>query len=375
MKARVLFLTLVAALVAALVAPIGAAGSNDPRAQRDAARARKAQLAGELDALKASEKELLDAADALDDQVLAQAARVDAARQAVHAAQVELEEATRSLGETSGLITQLETMFVDRAVAEFISPRSQRLDDVIESVDLAETARKHALLDSVASSDEDLLDELAAAREDYELARQAATAAEARASARRAETEAQLQKLEADRAKQQRLAQALTVRQKEVLSEIDKMAASESALTRLIQQREQAARASGQTGSLPVGKGGCMWPARGRVTSEYGRRWGRLHAGMDIAAATGTPIYAARAGTVFFAGRQSGYGNVVMIDHGGGFTTVYGHMSRIMTSDGASVDRGSRIGSIGSTGRSTGPHLHFETRYGGSPRNPRGCLG
>lgn len=375
MKARVLFLSLVAALVAALVAPIGAAQSSDPRAQRDAVRARKAQLAGELDALKASEKELLDAAAALDDQVLAQAARVDAARQAVHAAQVELEEATRSLGETSGLITQLETMFVDRAVAEFISPRGQRLDDVIESVDLAETARKHALLDSVASSDEDLLDELAAAREDYELAREAAIAAQARAEAREAETEAQLQKLEADRAKQRRLQEAMSVRQKEVLSEIDAQAAADSALTRIIQQREQAARAAGQTGSLPVGKGGCMWPARGRVTSEYGTRWGRLHAGIDIAAPTGTPIYAARGGTVFFAGRQSGYGNVVMIDHGGGFTTVYAHMSRIMTSDGASVSQGDRVGSIGSTGRSTGPHLHFETRYGGSPRNPRGCLG
>ena len=374
-KPRTLFSLLVAALVCGLlVVPVGAAG-NDPRAQRDAARARRAQLASQLDALKASEKELLDAAAALDDQVLAQAARVDAARQAVAAAQAEVVDANNSLAETKSLIGQLETLFVDRAVAEYISPRGQHLDSVIASSDLAATARKHALLDSVASSDDDLLDELGAAREDYEVARAAAEAAQAKATARKSETEAQLAALERDQARQRKLRQALTVRQKEVLSEIDAQAAAESTLTRIIREREAANRASGSSGNLSVGRGGCMWPARGRVTSEYGRRWGRMHQGIDIANSTGTPIYAAQAGEVIFAGRMSGYGNAVMIDHGGGFTTLYAHQSRIMVSKGQSLDRGSRVGSIGNTGNSTGPHLHFETRYGGAARNPRSCLG
>ena len=374
-KPRTLFSLLVAALVCGLlVVPVGAAG--DPRAQRDAARARRAQLAAQLDGLKASEKELLDAAAALDDQVLAQAARVDAARQAVAAAQAEVVDANNSLAETKSLIGQLETLFVDRAVAEYISPRGQRIDDIVASSDLAATARKHALLDSVASSDDDLLDELGAAREDFEVARAAAEAAQAKATARQSETEAQLAALERDRARQHKIQQALSVRQKEVLREIDAQAASESALTRIIRESEAASRRSGtSSGSLPVGRGGCMWPARGRVTSEYGRRWGRMHQGIDIANSTGTPIYAAVAGQVIFAGRMSGYGNAVVIDHGGGFTTLYAHQSRIMVSRGQSVDRGSRVGSIGNTGNSTGPHLHFETRYGGSARNPRGCLG
>lgn len=375
-KAKLLLSVLVAALVAGLiVVPVHAAGNGDPRAQRDAARARRAQLATQLDALKASEKELLDAAAALDDQVLAQAARVDAARQALAAAEAEIQESTNALAQTKSAISQLEVLFVNRAVEEFMSPRRRQLDEMITSTDLAQSARKRALLDSVASSDEALLDELGAAREDYEVARVAAEAAQEKAAARKADTTSQLAKLEKDRAHQHRLAQALTVRQKEVLGEIDAQAAAESTLTRIIREREQATRASGSTGSLPVGRGGCMWPARGRVTSEYGRRWGRLHAGLDIAASTGTPIYAARAGEVIFAGRMNGYGNAVMIDHGGGFTTLYGHQSRIMVRNGQSVDRGSRVGSIGSTGHSTGPHLHFETRYGGSPRNPRGCLG
>jgi murein DD-endopeptidase MepM/ murein hydrolase activator NlpD len=373
-KARTLFAIFLAALVCGLLAPAGAQ-SSDPRAQRDAARARRAQLASQLDALKASERELLDAAAALDDQVLAQAARVDAARQAVAVATAEVQDANNSLAETKSQIGQLEQLFVARAVSEYISPRDQQLDHLIETTDLAEAARKHALLDSVSSSDEAVLDELGAAREDYEVARVAAEAAQVKATTRQAETEDALAKLERDRAQQRRLQQALTTRQKEVLAEIDAQAAAESTLTRIIREREAAARASGSTGSLPVGRGGCMWPARGRVTSEYGRRWGRMHQGIDIAAPTGTPIYAARGGTVFVAGRMSGYGNTVMIDHGGGFTTLYGHQSRIMVSDGQTVERGTRIGSVGNTGNSTGPHLHFETRYGGAARNPRGCLG
>jgi murein DD-endopeptidase MepM/ murein hydrolase activator NlpD len=111
------------------------------------------------------------------------------------------------------------------------------------------------------------------------------------------------------------------------------------------------------------------------VSSEYGWRWGRLHAGIDIATPTGTPIVAAMAGTVIYAGWQSGYGNTVVVSHGGGLSTLYGHQSRLGASVGQAVGAGQTIGYVGSTGASTGPHLHFETRYGGVARNPRGCLG
>ncbi|HVM54888.1 MAG TPA: peptidoglycan DD-metalloendopeptidase family protein [Acidimicrobiales bacterium] len=374
MKVRALAFSLVAALVCGLVAPLGAQ-TNDPRAQRDAVRARQAELAAKLDGLKASEAELLAAAAVLDDQVLAQAARVDAARQALAMAEAEVVGAVNAIAQTRSLITELERLFVARAVQAYISPRRARIDDLISTTDLAEGARRHALLDSVAASDGALLEELGAAREDFEVARAAAEAAEAKAAARKAETEEALARLERDRASKRRLQQALTTRQREVLAEIDAHAAAESTLTRIIREREQAARAAGATGNLPVGRGGCMWPTQGRVTSEYGRRWGRMHQGIDIAAPTGTAIYAAAAGEVIFAGRMNGYGNTVMVDHGGGFTTLYGHQSRILVGNGQSVSRGARIGSVGNTGRSTGPHLHFETRYGGAARNPRGCLG
>lgn len=107
-----------------------------------------------------------------------------------------------------------------------------------------------------------------------------------------------------------------------------------------------------------------------RFTSPFGRRWGRMHAGVDLAAPVGTPIYATADGVVVAAGRESGYGNVVKIQHEFGFETVYGHQSRIRVKVGQQVSRGVQIGDMGSTGRSTGSHLHYEVRVNGQPVNP-----
>ncbi|MCU1485002.1 MAG: Peptidase [Actinomycetia bacterium] len=371
-RTRTLFSLLVVALLATMVAPAGAARSSDPRAARDAARARKAKLAAQLNTLRASEKDLLGAARTLNDQVLSQAAKVDAARQAVKAATAELTEADRSLKETRASIDKLSHLVVERAVQTYMSPGRVDPNGLGDTKDLAAAARKQALLDSVSSNDTDLIDELQAAKEDYAVQLAAAKAAQAKAQARRAQTEAALASLERAQAQHRRLVAAVTAHQKEVLSEIDAQAKSESELTRIINSRSRST--AGGAGTTARNAGGCIWPARGRVTSEYGRRWGRLHAGIDIGAPTGTAIWAAKAGTVIFSGQQSGYGNVIIIDHGGGMTTLYGHQSRRIAQDGQHVSQGQLIGKVGSTGHSTGSHLHFETRYGGTPRNPRGCL-
>jgi murein DD-endopeptidase MepM/ murein hydrolase activator NlpD len=101
-----------------------------------------------------------------------------------------------------------------------------------------------------------------------------------------------------------------------------------------------------------------------RVTSCFGRRWGRQHEGVDMAAPDGTPIVAAGAGVVVRAGVAEGYGNAVLIDHGNGFLTHYGHLSAITVTVGQHVAAGQQIGNEGSTGHSTGPHLHFEVHQG-----------
>jgi murein DD-endopeptidase MepM/ murein hydrolase activator NlpD len=99
-----------------------------------------------------------------------------------------------------------------------------------------------------------------------------------------------------------------------------------------------------------------------------------MHTGIDIAGPYGAPIRAAKAGTVILAGSDGGYGNATIIDHGGGFSTLYGHQSRIAVSDGQTVSQGQIIGYEGCTGNCTGPHVHFETRVNGSPQNPMSYL-
>ncbi|NMC81398.1 MAG: M23 family metallopeptidase, partial [Armatimonadetes bacterium] len=96
----------------------------------------------------------------------------------------------------------------------------------------------------------------------------------------------------------------------------------------------------------------------------------KLHTGVDIAAPTGTPVFAAAAGEVVHAGYWGAYGNAVIIDHGGGVTTLYGHLSRINCRVGATVNKGQHVGAVGNTGWSTGSHLHFEKRRNGQPVSP-----
>jgi murein DD-endopeptidase MepM/ murein hydrolase activator NlpD len=130
-------------------------------------------------------------------------------------------------------------------------------------------------------------------------------------------------------------------------------------------------------GSGPGQPGDCQArPVPGGISSPFGPRYHpilhytRVHSGADMSAGSGTPIHACRSGVVVIAGSQGGYGNAVVIDHGGGMATLYAHQSSIATSVGAHVAAGQVIGYVGSTGMSTGPHLHFEVRLSGNPVDP-----
>ncbi len=136
----------------------------------------------------------------------------------------------------------------------------------------------------------------------------------------------------------------------------------------------QAAAPSTAAAQVHQGSSGLIWPVNGPIASGFGMRWGRLHAGVDIAVPAGTPIAAAASGTVVLMGWVDGYGNYTCIDHGGGLSTCYGHQSGFATSQGASVSQGQVIGYVGCTGHCFGDHLHFETRINGVPVDPMGYL-
>lgn len=135
-----------------------------------------------------------------------------------------------------------------------------------------------------------------------------------------------------------------------------------------------ASSASAPAGPVRPGASGLIWPVDGPLSSPFGMRWGRLHAGVDISAPTGTPIRAAAGGKVVLLGWTGGYGNYTCVQHSGALSTCYAHQVRYGTSMGASVSRGQVIGYVGNTGNSFGAHLHFETRINGAPVNPAGYL-
>jgi len=151
----------------------------------------------------------------------------------------------------------------------------------------------------------------------------------------------------------------------EHLAEVESLAAQSAALAAAIREAQ-----AGSTGSGTPSAAGLIWPVDGPVVSGFGMRWGRMHEGIDIAATIGTPIHAAASGTVIHAGWLGGYGNLVVVDHGDGLATAYAHASAILVAVGQQVSQGDTLSLVGSTGNSTGPHLHFEVRVNGSAVDP-----
>jgi murein DD-endopeptidase MepM/ murein hydrolase activator NlpD len=212
------------------------------------------------------------------------------------------------------------------------------------------------------------------------------------------EERARVSSLEEDQAAITGELQAADQECKVALSEIEAARAAKKAVLTTIeknqalwaQQEDQLQADSGRITALlnktkavtptKAGKGVLSWPVVAPVTSGFGYRIHpifrvrSLHTGIDLDAAMGESIKAAAAGTVIFAGWRGGYGKCIIIDHGGGIATLYAHQSTILASAGQVVKRGAVIGKVGSTGYSTGPHLHFEVRVNGSPVDPMGYL-
>ena len=368
---------LVVVVAMALATP--AFADPSPEEKRAAAQAKKAQAAAQLDTLRANDAELEAAVKALDAGVAVQAATTDAAQQALRAAEQNLGTAQARLASTEARMADLRAQAAEAAVRAYVHPGGDTLLEIVRSKDLGEASRRQALLAHVVSSDRDIVDQMRATRQDEQFERENLAKARDVAAERRKAASEKLAGLEKARNDQVRLKSALDVRIAQVTSEVAALAREESTLSALIRARQLPPEASdspaprssgGGGGSARVSGSGLAWPTNGSVTSGFGYRWGSLHAGIDIANGTGTPIRAAKAGTVILAGWNGGYGNCIVIDHGGGFSTLYGHMTRLRASEGQRVDQGDLIGDMGSTGNSTGSHLHFETRVNGSAQDP-----
>jgi septal ring factor EnvC (AmiA/AmiB activator) len=399
--ARVVSL-LAAVAMAALLVPTVAGAQQAEQRQLQEARDRLSQLSREIDAAsrqaQQADAELEDAdrklreVEAVVNEV---AAAVDRQRGAVREAedrlaQVEAEaaEVAEAFAERAarmfkeGANVPFETLLSSGGAEEAMTRTSylrviSQADRVnIESLDAAEVAvsaqrerlfEEQERLEAMLAEQEELLAEVEVLRESRALA-----AANAREQLQQLESEHD--DLEADQARLERL---IRQKQEEARREAERRAAAEREAQRRAAQQTSSSSSSGSTSTARTSapsSSGFAWPLCAPVTSEYGPRWGRMHAGIDQGASTGTPIGASKAGTVIFAGWQGGYGNLTLIDHHDGVVTAYAHQSRFAVGAGTSVSQGQTIGYVGNTGNSTGPHLHFETRVNGSAVNPRQYL-
>lgn len=406
---RALFLAIVAmlSLTAARAAPDDMI--EDSREELEANRARQAALGDKLDLLRASDLQLEGRLNLLDERIRTQQTRLAAIRSQEKAAAARLVTLEARVADASAEVEAQRELAQARIVAAYMDPGNSSLAALIGSDDIGEAEEKLVLLEQVATRDLQLIEDFDAARRRLEHEVEALRESEQALHALQAEIKATLAGLDADRAEQLEVRQALEVRIVEFEHEADALAAEEGALQSLISRRMRErttttsttlaptttttdGAATTSTGSTGTGSTsttgassttttlvtsttndnsyGLIWPVSGPVTSGFGWRWGRMHNGIDIGLPTGTPIKAAAAGEVFFSGEMGGYGKVVLIDHFNGLVTLYAHQSELGSVEGQDVAQGEVIGYVGSTGHSTGPHLHFETRVDGVPKDP-----
>lgn len=308
----------------------------------------------------------------VEEKVARAQARLARVEEAVNAAAAALErqrmavaDARRHLEELRSSSQRLRRRMEDRAAALYMHGSALPFSMVLSADDLESAVARSEFVNVITGADRASLEQLAASRVAVRTQRQRFEREREHLAALKREQEELRDQVA--HILEHRLMRLADVRERvhELSDHKERLEEEARRLTNLIKARQQRGRSLG-----PPSTAGYVWPLCGPVTSGYGRRWGRLHAGIDIDGNTGDPIVAAKGGIVIYAGWRGGYGRLTLVDHGDGVVTAYAHQSAIAVPEGEEVARGQRIGAVGNTGYSTGSHLHFETRVNGRPVDP-----
>jgi murein DD-endopeptidase MepM/ murein hydrolase activator NlpD len=394
----------VGALVAVLALTVGVAplrAEAQSKAQRDRkiqslkeqvaeASAEEAALLDQLDAVEDERQELDGKVAALDRQVAAAQRELDAASDALEARAAEVAAAQLELSLARRRLAAARAELVDRAVNAYMGEPTARGATRLVQLDTQRAiAAAHGYLEALLEAQHDEVEQfqarqrelvefeaaVGAARDQAKAQRDVVAHRTAGVEAARADQAAARNAVLAQERRQEGLVENVRARKAEFAAQIAALQAESNSITAFLR--------SVQAGQGPPisGAGTFSSPIPGAaITSRFGPRthpiFGdvRVHTGMDFRAATGTPVRAAGDGVIVWAGARGGYGNCVIIDHGHSLATLYGHLSSIGVGVGRRVSAGQIIGRAGSTGYSTGPHLHFEVRNRGVPVDPLGYL-
>lgn len=298
------------------------------------------------------------------------------------AATRELSQVTKRLARTEADLADRERRFDDRVAAAYKYGNVGFAQALVGAEDVADFVNTMYYVRSVMQSDRTMIESVTETARKVAADRAAADRLRERLAADEAEA-ARLRTAVAQATSAQRELTRMVASERaqraELVTELESTKESYEALVDELEQESaqlaEELRRSQYQGAQP-GPGGLLWPTNGRRTSGYGWRthplYGsrRMHTGVDISGGIGQPVVAAAKGKVVSAGWRGGYGLAVVVDHGGGLATLYAHQSQLSVAEGSVVEQGQKIGEVGSTGNSTGPHLHFEVRVDGNPRDP-----
>ncbi|NEQ95350.1 MAG: peptidoglycan DD-metalloendopeptidase family protein [Cyanothece sp. SIO2G6] len=344
------------------------------RQQQEQLKQKQNQLQQEQERLQQLEQQATSRLDALKDNIQATAEQVSYNEEqlAIATQKLKVLQADLAIAEQQFQDQQFATIarlrFLQRQQGRYgwaVLLHSQNLNDFLD---------RRRQLKLVYESDRGILDDLQTKADDLEQRRQTVERQKNDIALLTQQLLAQKEEYETQAQEQAGLVTRLKQDQQALEAAESQLERDSRNITILIQQRIATAQGPVQ------GTGQMIFPVNAALTSGFGPRihpilgYRRFHAGIDFGASTGTPIWAADSGRVIFAGWYGGYGRSVIINHGGGLTTLYAHTSQVYVTEGQMVQRGQAIAAVGSTGLSTGPHLHFEVRQNGNPVNPLGYL-
>lgn len=330
-------------------------------------------------------------------------ADLDAANARLQSIQTKQAEINAQIAQTQNEIVKMKAYLktrqdvLNRRVrAIYMHGQLNYLEVILGANSFSDFANRVELLKRVIRSDYNLILEIQKQKAAIEAKKAQLEEDKRQLDALAAEAEKTRQEIAKKKAEQQKVLDAAKSNKAAAAQMEQDLNAQLASVRNLIQQRLAAAEAARQAAQQQAasddeggggsddnyvqGTGAMGWPCSGPITSPFGYRTHPIfgttifHAGIDIGVDYGTPIHAADSGVVVYSGWISGYGNAVIIDHGGGISTLYGHNQSLAVSEGQSVSKGSVIAYAGSTGNSTGPHCHFEVDVNGSPVNPMGYL-
>mgnify|MGYP000851228654 CR=1 FL=1 len=335
------------------------------------------QTEGRLSTVRRQERSVLDELSILEERLERNQEELSRLEREIAVTEGNIRETTKALAEAEAELERQIEILGCRLRALYENGTVTYMEVLLSAADFSDFLNRADLMQEIISQDVELLESIQRKRE--EIAQKKIELEEQREQllTLQDKTLAKQAQVEADAAQRERLLEKIQSEKDLYEAALDELERTSRQLEELIWRLQQE---SG--GEALVGKGGMQWPTgpSRRITSEFGMRshpvfgGNRMHSGLDIAAPHGQPIFAAAAGKVLVSGVQGGYGNTVVLDHGGGISTLYGHASSLLVQPGQVVARGQTIARIGSTGVSTGPHVHFEVRVNGTPVNPRDWL-